>query len=73
MSENTLTVDLSKAVAIGENIKAVKTTDGQLVLVIDMAHRGVMKEGGKLTPIASSGGFQPLGAGVKLNLYLGTK
>lgn len=69
----TIEVDLGKAVLVGENVLAVKQDDGKLILIIDAKETIGLSSTGKMMGIASTGGFQSIPGGLKLNLYVGKK
>ena len=57
-----------------ENIQ-IEERDGKLVITVDPTVRLPKKEDGKMTPVANSGGFQPVPGfpNLKINLYIGEK
>ena len=69
---STLNIQTEQLAEIGDNVKAFKQGD-LLVLVIDTRQDLGLSSSGKMTTVASTGGFTPAPGGTKLNLYLGKK
>jgi len=66
-----MNIDISKAERIGENVSYLKQ-EGKIFLVIDENVDIGPSSSGKMTGIASTGGFTKF-SGLSLNLYLGKK
>jgi hypothetical protein len=71
-----MTIDLSQATEVGENIKATIVTEGGkklLVLIMETGKDIGPSSSGKMTGVASTGGFQRLPDGLTGNVYVGRK
>ena len=71
-----MNVDLTQALEVGDNLKAVIVTEAGkklLVLVADTSRDIGASSSGKMNGVASSGGFQRFPDGMTGNVYIGRK
>jgi hypothetical protein len=67
-----ITIDESKLMMVGDGLK-VADQDGKLILVVDKSNDIGPSSSGKMTGIASTGGFATIPGGLKVNVYIGKK
>jgi hypothetical protein len=68
----TLTINTDQMREVGDNVLAT-VQDGKLILVMDTSVDLGPSSSGKMTGIASTGGFQGFPGGLKGNVYIGKK
>lgn len=72
-STKVLSVDLSKAKEVGQNLK-VSLVDKYLVIVIDTTVDLGASKSGKMNAVAQTGGFTDIGiADLRGNIFIGTR
>lgn len=72
MAEGTITIDVTKAETIGDNLKAI-TINGYVIFIAKANQSIGPSKSGKMDGIASTGGFAKIAGGMSVNLYLGKK